>query len=353
MLRTLFLLLLLLIVATGGAGYWLYEYQLKVPLALTKEIHYVLPPKATIADVAKDLMKKGLFNYPTAVAWANLARWQGKAQKIKAGEYAIPAGTTPLSLLDIFISGKSVQHALTIIEGWNFRQVMAAVRQDKYLSHTLKGLSDADIMARLGFPEQHPEGRFYPDTYYFLSGMTDVEFLQRAHEKMEKALAQAWSQRQTDLPLENREQALILASIIEKETGTANERPEIAGVFIRRLQQGMLLQTDPTVIYALGEAYDGNLTKADLKVNSPYNTYVYKGLPPTPIAMPSQAALIAAVKPAQGESLYFVAKGNGTHYFSTTLTEHECAVIEYQLKGKSKLYQSRCQQYPSCEACRA
>ncbi len=352
MLRTLFLLLLLLIVATGGAGYWMYEYQLKAPLALVDKTFYVIPPKATLLDVSKDLIKKELLNYPTAVIWANLARWQGKADKIKAGEYAIPIGTTPLDLLEIFIHGKSIQHALTIIEGWNFRQMMATVNQNPHLSHTLIGLDDAAIMAKLGFPNQQPEGRFYPDTYHFPAGMSDVDFLRRAYLKMEHALTQVWDKRQPDLPLQSSDQALILASIIEKETGVAVERAEIAGVFIRRLQQDMPLQTDPTVIYALGETYDGNITKADLKVDSPYNTYVYKGLPPTPIAMPSQGALEASVNPASGKTLYFVAKGSGAHYFSATLNEHECAVIEYQLKGKSKNYQSRCQQYPNCEACR-
>lgn len=350
MLRTLFLLLLLFIVAIGGAGYWVYEYQLKASLPLVDKIYYVVPPKTILSNVAKDLIKKELLNYPTAVVWVNLARWQGKADKIKAGEYEIPVGTTPLDLLEIFITGKSVQHSLTIIEGWNFQQVMAAINQNPYLSHTQ--IDETSMMAKLGFPNQHPEGRFYPDTYYFPSGMTDIDFLRRAHQKMEEALKTVWAKHPVDSPINNSDQALTLASIIEKETGVATERAEIAGVFVRRLQKNMLLQTDPTVIYALGKAYNGNISKADLKVDSPYNTYVYKGLPPTPIAMPSQGALDAVVNPAKGESLFFVAKGDGSHHFSATLKEHECAVIKYQLKGKSSNYQSRCQQYPDCEACR-
>jgi UPF0755 protein len=354
MFRVLFLLLLLFMAVVSGSGYWLYKYRLTVPLPLFNNIHYTVESNATLSEVAKDLMAKGLLDYPTALAWVNLARFQKRAHLIKAGEYQVPVGTTPQQLLDIMISGKTIQHTLTIPEGWNFHQLMTAVHAHPQLVQTLKGLSDDVIMVKLGWPKQHPEGRFYPDTYLFPTGTTDVEFLQRAYKMMQTKLAAVWQQRNQDLPLKTPDEALVLASLIEKETAAAEERPLIAGVFIRRLKKNMLLQTDPTVIYALGKNFDGNIRKQDLKTISPYNTYINKGLPPTPIAMPGKSALEAAVNPAPGEELFFVAKGDGSHHFSKTYEEHECAVIEYQLKPKSpNRYRNQCKIYPNCAACRS
>jgi UPF0755 protein len=342
-LLTVFLFCLLLTAIAMGSGYWLYEAQLKAPLPLTEEWHYTLSPNATLSTVAKDLITQGLLNYPNALLWVFLARTQNKAQRIKAGDYAVPVGTSPQTFLEILISGKTIRYTLTLPEGWNFHQVMAAIHQHPHLTHTLTNLDDAAIMAKLGWSDQQPEGRFYPDTYSFPKGMTDVAFLQRAYHAMVKELDEIWQKRNKDLPLKTPHEALILASLVEKETAVSDERPLIAGVFIRRLQKNMKLQTDPTVIYALGSAYNGNIRKQDLETKNPYNTYVNFGLPPTPIAMPGRAALQAAVNPANGDALYFVAKGNGSHYFSPSYPEHECAVIEYQLK---KPIPKRCYRYP-------
>ncbi len=231
------------------------------------------------------------------------------------------------------IKGEVVQHSLTIIEGWNFRQMLAAMHAHEHLEHTLRGLSDEEIIAKLELPYPHPEGLFMPDTYRFTRGTTDLEFLHRAHRALMQTLDQAWAERAEGLPLKTPYEALILASIIEKETGIAEERPDIAGVFIRRLNKGMRLQTDPTVIYGMGENYKGNIRRRDLRTDTPYNTYTRHGLTPTPIALASAAAIHAAVNPAAGETLFFVATGSeGRHYFSKTLEEHNQAVYRYQIK---------------------
>ncbi len=350
--RIIIMLIILVITAIGAGGYWVYEYKLKEPLPSLNEISYTIHPNMSLSKVAMELMDKELMNYPTALTWVTLARIQEKARLIKAGEYSVPVNTTPLQLLEIFVNGKTVQHAFSFPEGWNFRQLMAAIRKSPYLVHTLEGVKNEEIMAKLGYPNQHPEGQFYPDTYHFPKGTTDVEFLQRAYRVMQKTLEDVWKQKNRNLPFKTSKDALILASIIEKETGKAEERVQIAGVFVRRLQKGMLLQTDPTVIYALAEKFDGDIRKKDLRVDSPYNTYRNKGLPPTPIAMPGRDALLAAVQPAEGTELFFVAKGKGAHHFSSTLAEHECAVIAYQLKGKSSRYSTQCKRYPNCWACR-
>ncbi|GEM_PF-268319 len=345
------LMVLTLIIIMSGVGYWLYQSQLQARLPLTEEWHYTLPPNAHLNMVAKELIAQGWLNYPSAILWVGLARFQNQARRIKAGEYAIPVGTTPQQFLAILVSGKTIQYTLTLPEGWNFRQVMAAVNAHPHLIHTLTDLDNATIMAKLNQAGQFPEGRFYPDTYSFSNRTTDVTILRRAYHTMEKVLQETWQQRVNNLPFKTATEALILASLVEKETGVPEERPLIAGVFVRRLQKKMLLQTDPTVIYALGTVYNGNIRKVDLKLKNPYNTYLYPGLPPTPIAMPGRAALGAAVKPAGGESLYFVAKGNGSHYFSATYPEHECAVIEFQLKRKTAA--KRCQQYPNLQIAKA
>jgi UPF0755 protein len=217
------------------------------------------------------------------------------------------------------------------VEGWTFRQLLSALRRHEAVRDTLDGLSDEAIMARLGYPGKHPEGRFLPETYQFPRGTSDLEFLRRAYDGMQRALAAAWQGRAEDLPLDSPHEALVLASIVEKETGLASERARIAGVFVRRLRRGMRLQTDPTVIYGLGEAFDGNLRRRDLAADTPYNTYTRAGLPPTPICLPGKAAIEAVMHPAHGTSLYFVARGDGSHQFSDTLEAHNRAVQKYQL----------------------
>ncbi len=312
-------------------GWMEYDEFINTPLTLPDAgITYDLKPGTTIRRVAQELSSQGVIKKPVLLRL--MARWSGQASQLKAGEYRLSPGITPSQLLEILTSARVVQHAMTIIEGWTFKQLLAAVRRHENLAQTLEGVEDDQIMPRLGLQGIHPEGRFYPDTYHFPKGTTDVEFLLRAYRRMEAFLQAAWEKRDKDLPLDSPYQALILASIIEKETGIATERGMIAGVFIRRLKKGMRLQTDPTVIYGMGEAYDGNIRRRDLSADTPYNTYVHMGLTPTPIAMPSGAAIEAALHPADGNALYFVATGDGGHHFSDTLEAHNKAVRKYQLK---------------------
>jgi UPF0755 protein len=322
---------LLLLLSLLVAWAWM-EFQsfLETPLNLPPEgLVYNLQAGSSVHSLATDLAAEGVIEHPLLLRL--VARLHNHASRLKAGEYRIPAGTTPLQLLEIFASGKVIQHALTLVEGWTFKQVMMAIGRHAALQHTLRGLSNKQIMQRLGYPDQHPEGRFYPDTYHFPRGQQDVDFLKRAYRRMERFLAQEWQQRAPDLPLNTPYEALILASIVERETALPEERAKIAGVFIRRLLKGMRLQTDPTVIYGMGESYDGNIRRRDLETDTPYNTYMHTGLTPTPIAMPSGAAIRAVLHPAEGRELYFVATGEGGHYFSISLEEHNRAVRKYQL----------------------
>ncbi len=312
-------------------GWMEYDKFIESPLHLPETgVNYTLQQGMTVRSLAQDLQQRGMLEKPFMLRF--LARLRGLASKLKAGEYFLPAGTTPPKLLEILSSSHVVQYALTIIEGWTFEQLMAAVRSNPVLEPSLKEITNDQVMKQLGFGDMHPEGWFFPDTYHFPRGTTDLAFLKRAYMRMESFLDQAWQQRDKDLPLNTPYEALILASIIERETGMPEERGKIAGVFIRRLKRGMLLQTDPTVIYGMGERFDGNIRKRDLSRDTPYNTYLHKGLPPTPIAMPSGAAIHAALNPQQGKSLYFVATGDGGHHFSSTLEEHNRAVRKYQLK---------------------
>jgi UPF0755 protein len=291
---------------------------------------YTVPKGASLATVARDLEQRGMMANAQYLEW--YGRYTGQARKIRAGEYALSDEMVPDALLALLVSGQSVSYSLTLLEGWNIRQVRAAVAAHDVLEQTLGDRDDDTLMTILGRPGVHPEGRFFPDTYQFTRGTTDVEFLRRAMEKMDQELAAAWEARAEDLPIKDAEEALILASIIEKETGQVEERPEIAGVFSRRLRKGMKLQTDPTVIYGMGERFDGNIRRKDLREDTPYNTYVHHGLPPTPIAMPGRGSLRAAVNPAPGKTLFFVSRGDGSHVFSETYEQHKAAVSKYQLK---------------------
>ncbi len=333
--RTFFvLLLLLLVVAVGTAAYFYQDLLAFSERSLhtgADQVSLQVKPGTTIRTLARQLAAQGLLDrHPLYLEI--LARQRRQAHRIKAGEYLLPAGTTPSQLLDLLVSGRVTQYALTLVEGWTFDEVMAAVRADPVLIQTLDDIDNEEIMARLGQQGVHPEGRFFPDTYHFPRQTTDQQFLARAQRAMDRELEQQWADRTPDLPLENPQQALILASIVEKETGMASERPQIAGVFIRRLRRGMKLQTDPTVIYGLGEAFDGNLRRRDLRQDTPYNTYTRTGLPPTPIAMPGADAIRAVLHPADGDALYFVARGDGSHQFSATLVDHNRAVRKFQLK---------------------
>jgi UPF0755 protein len=326
------LLVVLLSVSLAAGWLWLdYRRFVSNPLPIgATGVTLTLAPGSSLRRVAQELVDKGLLEQP--YYFRVLARLRGKADRLQAGEYHILPDTTPTALLGQLTSGRVVQYPLTLIEGWTFSQVLAAIGRDTRLRQTLEDLTTREVMARLGQPEQHPEGQFYPDTYHFPRGTSDLQFLRRAYETMQLVLAEEWKQRQPELPLTTPYEALTLASIIEKETGLASERAEIAGVFVRRLRLGMKLQTDPTVIYGLGSAFDGNLRRRDLVADTPYNTYVHSGLPPTPIAMPGRDSIHAALNPAAGKNLYFVARGDGSHQFSQSLAEHNRAVRKYQLK---------------------
>lgn len=330
----LFKLLGFAVIALSVGGGWLWmDYKAfgDNPLAIPRDgWRYEVMAGATLKSIARDLRDLGVLDRPEYLRW--MARRGGFSNRVKVGEYEFSASTTPREFLEKIVSGKVVQYTLTIVEGWTFKQMRDAVAANEILSHSLNSLPDAEVMARIGFAAIHPEGRFYPDTYSFPKNTSDVEFFRRAYTTMQDYLATAWPQRAEGLPLASPEEALILASIVEKETGVAAERPAIAGVFVRRLQKGMKLQTDPTVIYGLGEHYDGNIRKRDLEAVTPYNTYRIKGLPPTPIALPGKDAINAALHPAPGDALYFVARGDGSHEFSATIEQHNRAVHKYQIK---------------------
>jgi UPF0755 protein len=329
--RLLLLTLLLAGMLVGGAWWWLGQ-PLVLPATTTAEqpLAVEIPPGASARGVASALTGAGVQAPPLLLqAWFRLS---GQSRAIKAGVYEIQPGATPRSLLRQLVRGEQALRSLTLLEGWNFRELMVAVRASPDLTQDLEGLDGAGIMAKIGYPGRHPEGRFFPDTYRMVRQATASSVLKQAAQAMEQRLAQAWEQRDPATLLRSPDEALILASIIEKETGTEADRAMVGGVFNNRLRIGMRLQTDPTVIYGLGERFDGNLRKIDLQTDTPYNSYTRAGLPPTPISMPGWAALLAAVKPANTRALYFVARGDGSSQFSATLDEHNAAVRKFQLQ---------------------
>lgn len=295
-----------------------------------------IPPGTPLSSVARRLEGAGVVRHPLLLeAWGRLT---GHASRVQAGEYEFAAGATTRQVMDRLVSGEVVLHALTIVEGWTFRQLMTALDHHPAVGSVAGSLDGETVMAGLGRPGIAPEGWFLPETYRFPRGTPPQAILERAHGAMVEVLEAAWADRAPGLPFDDPYQALILASIIEKETGLADERAAIAGVFVRRLERGMKLQTDPTVIYGLGTDYDGNLRRVHLETDGPFNTYTRSGLPPTPIALPGRAAVLAAVQPADGDALYFVATGepDGSHWFSATLEEHNRAVQRYLAKLRAR-----------------
>lgn len=292
---------------------------------------YQLDRGETLGHLSARLSGDGVLKYPRLLRL--YARLTDSAQ-VQAGEYFIPPETSPRQLLAMLRKGEVVLHQVTIVEGWTYRQALTELHRHNNIEPLLKGKSQEQQLVLLDLDLEHPEGWFFPDSYHYASGTSDVEILRRAHQKMRSLLEMLWETRELGLPYETPYQALIMASIVERETGAPWERDQIAGVFVRRLQRGMRLQTDPTVIYGMGEAYQGKIGRADLRRPTPYNTYTIKGLPPTPIALPGAEAVRASLNPAEGDALYFVARGDGTHVFSETLAEHNKAVREYQLKRR-------------------
>jgi UPF0755 protein len=295
----------------------------------TQEI--ILKAGSSMRSVSRQLVSQGVFREPWS--FILLARILGKVSEIKAGNYLIESGITPYDLLGILAQGKTTQENITFIEGWTFAQMRNAVNRHEAIKHLTMAYTDRQIMDNISAKSENPEGLFFPDTYYFSKGMSDQDIFRRAYQAMRVKLNHAWQEKSLGLPYQSPYQALIMASIVEKETGKSTERPLIAGVFLNRLAMGMRLQTDPTVIYGLGEDFDGNLRKKDLLHDTAYNTYTRSGLPPTPIAMPGLAAIEAALHPAKTKALYFVGKGDGSHVFSASLAEHNRAVVRYQLKN--------------------
>lgn len=330
--RVLRNLLLLVIAGVLGLAGWLYHYSGQMLDLPDAPLDLALRHGSSLRGIAQQLVSENVLREPWS--FILLVRVHGMASEVKAGNYQLEKGMTVYDLFEMVTTGNTVQRSITFIEGWTFRQMRDALNANDTIRHFTMHLSDAEIMTQLGAMETQPEGLFFPDSYYFSSGMSDLEILRRAYQTMHRKLDLAWRTRDPALPYETPYQALIMASIVEKETGRGDERPLIARVFLNRLRLGMRLQTDPTVIYGMGERFSGNLRKKDLQTDTPYNTYTRSGLPPTPIAMPGQAAIDAVLHPAQGDALYFVGKGDGSHAFSTTLSQHNRAVMQYQLRGR-------------------
>lgn len=317
--------LLLAAAAAGAAAWWWLDRAL--PLE-AERVELSIEPGTSPRAVAEAWVAAGVRTDPRLLyEWF---RWSGEARRIRAGSYEVEAGITPRTLLDKMVRGDETLEQVRFIEGWTLRQLRVALAEAPHLRPTTTAMSEAELMAALGSPGVPAEGRFFPDTYAYSRGVSDLTVLKRAHAAMRQRLDAAWAERAPDLPLKSADEALILASIVEKETGRASDRGQIAGVFANRLRIGMPLQTDPTVIYGLGESFDGNLRRRDLETDGPFNSYTRRGLPPTPIALPGMASLRAAVRPEATKALYFVARGDGTSVFSENLADHNRAVNRYQ-----------------------
>jgi UPF0755 protein len=318
------------LLAILGFGAWLYIYA-KTPLNLSPQAQEItIKPKSGLKSIANQLVEQKVIT--NALPFVILAKIMQKESELQAGDYTVNKNVSPYQLMLSLNHGKSTQGSITFIEGKTFSQMRAKLAKNDAVRSTIGDLTDAEVMLAVGNGEKHAEGWFFPDTFYFDRNTADTLLLKRAYDIMNAKLDVSWANRATGLPYKNKYEALIMASIIEKETGKASERPMIAGVFLNRLRIGMRLQTDPTVIYGMGDNYNGNIRRKDLTTDTPYNTYTRDGLPPTPIAMPGLAAIEAALNPAKTKALYFVGKGDGSHQFSNSLVEHNRAVVKYQLK---------------------
>lgn len=320
-----------------GIGYYVYIQALSKPLE-NREHQFTIPKGVGVSWLANHLESQGVIDNKyifRAYVWLNQ-----RDLKIKAGEYSLIDVQSIPQLVQKVQQGKVVQYALTLVEGKTFKEYKALLASQKRLEDKIANMSDVQIMRAVGSPGYHPEGFFAPQTYFFEKGTSDLDILKMAHQRQKEILEEAWKQRDDGLKLNNTYELMTMASIIEKETGVPRERPEISGVFNNRLRIGMRLQTDPTVIYGMGDSYDGNIRRKDLRTDTPYNTYTRAGLPPTPIAMPGEAAIFAAANPQETKALYFVGKGDGTHQFSENLQDHNNAVIKYQLGGRKRAFSS-------------
>lgn len=327
----LFVLTVTLLVVTAGAVVWWLDRPLSMPASVSAEhpLDVTVAPGTSARALSRQLSRAGLV--APDWAWFAYLRLSGQSRRIQAGSYEFLPGTTPQALLSKLVRGEQAYRQVTLIEGWNYRQVFLAVETARDVQPDTAAMNTDEIMAAVGKPGVHPEGQFFPDTYRFPKNAPASSVLRMASQALDRRLAQAWAERDEGLPLKSAHEALVLASIIEKETGAAHERADIGGVFINRMRIGMRLQTDPTVIYGMGERFSGRLRKVDLQTDTIYNTYTRAGLPPTPIAMPSYASMIAAVQPADTQAFYFVARGDGTSQFSVSLSEHNAAVRRFIL----------------------
>ncbi|ANO51400.1 endolytic transglycosylase MltG [Woeseia oceani] len=335
LLRTLLLIAALAVVTLAAATWQAHRY-LHSPLVIPETgLEFEIAQGASLAGISQALAERGILEHPRLFRW--YGRLSGQATEIHAGEYRIDAGTTPVSLLQKFVNGEVQLHSFTVIEGWTFQEMLQALHRHPDIQSTIVYEDWPAVLQQLGSGYDHPEGLFLPETYRFAKGATDLDLLRQAHGMLQAALQEEWQARAPELPLASPYEALILASIIEKETGRADERARIAGVFVRRLQKRMRLQTDPTVIYGVGDEYAGNLTRRHLRTDTEYNTYTRHGLPPTPIALPGRDAIHAALNPADGNELFFVATGtgDGSHRFSETKEQHDEAVREYLKRLRS------------------
>ena len=318
--------IVVVLLATGTLTYFAMT-----PIAVPPSAReFIVKKGRPLKGVARDLVTAGVLNEPWRFEW--LTRLLGRATTLKAGNYELPKDLTPYGLVEMIGSGQVSLTPITFIEGWTFSQMRHTLDANSTIAHDTQGMTDQEILRRIGASETHPEGLFFPDSYFFSAGTSDLRVLERAYQTMHRRLDALWQTRRPDLPYGSPYEALIMASIVEKETGLESERSMIAAVFVNRLNRHMKLQTDPTVIYGLGEHFDGNLRKQDLETDTPYNTYIRIGLPPTPVAMPGQASLESALHPADISAIYFVARGDGSSQFSTNLEDHNRAVLKYQLK---------------------
>ncbi|MGZ8190819.1 MAG: endolytic transglycosylase MltG [Methylococcaceae bacterium] len=332
MVNRIFGIILLVLIFAGRWAWTSYQSAIKTPLVFGNPIIVEIEKGDSFNQITDKLLAQNLAINPL---WFKVAAIQQNAMtKLKTGEYELTAGLTMPDILALFVLGRTKQYAITFPEGWSFKQILLEVENNPHLEHTLANADSTEIMSRLGTNISQPEGEFFPDTYFFEKHTTDIALLKRAYDKMQSVMQQEWLNKVTGLPFKTPYEALILASIVEKETGAKFERPLIAGVFLRRLQTGMLLQTDPTVIYGMGDNYHGDIGFKDLKTATPYNTYMIKGLPPTPIAMPGRDSIHAVLHPDNSNNLYFVSRGDGTHEFSTTLKDHNLAVDNLQRNKK-------------------